>query len=73
MKVKKYDSLPLVRQYYETLDDLGRIINRSRVTVFRKLEKESFTQREKELIADDLIRRNLSSGVKETIELLFGR
>ena len=73
MNARKYTSLPLVRQHYTNLDELGFIINKSRLTVFRKLKNNSFTQREKEMIADDLIKRQVSSGTKETIEEFFGR
>lgn len=72
MKTQSHNTLPELRRAYDSLDDLGRVINRTRVTVFRKLLNESFTQREKELISNDLISRGIETGVKETIEKYFG-
>lgn len=72
MKVQAHNTFPELRRRYDSLDDLGRVINRTRVTVFRKLLNESFTQREKELISNDLISRGIETGVKETIEKYFG-
>lgn len=71
MRPRIYDTLPLIRQVYDTLDEIAEVINRSRVTVFRKLSNDSFTQREKELIVKDLIAREIETDVKEAIEKYF--
>lgn len=66
-----YQTYPLLRRQYDSLDDLGAVINRSRLTIFRRLNGE-FTQREKELIAKDLINRGVENDIKETIKKYFG-
>lgn len=66
-----YQTYPLLRRQYDSLDDLGAVINRSRLTIFRRLNGE-FTQREKELIAKDLISRGVENDIKETIKKYFG-
>lgn len=73
MRARTHNTLPLLRQSYDRIDDLADIINRTRVTVFHKLANETFTQREKELIARDLINRGIETEIKETIKKYFGK
>ena len=72
MRAGTYDTFPLLRRSYASADALGKIINRSRVTVIRKLAYNEFTQKEKELIAKDLIDRGLEEDVKDIIQKYFG-
>lgn len=72
MRAVKHNSFPLLRCVYSNLDELAEVINRNRITVFRKLAYNEFTQRDKELIAKDLIDRGIEEDVKDTIQKYFG-
>lgn len=72
MKPGVHDTYPLIRRAYDTLEELAEVINRNRITVFRRLSDKTFTQREKELIAKDLISRGIETNISETIEKYFG-
>lgn len=72
MRAGTYDTFPLLRRSYESADQIGKIINRSRVAVLGKLREGAFTQKEKELIAKDLIDRGLEEDVKDIIQKYFG-
>lgn len=54
-----------LRRCYDTILDLGRVINRGRTTTWRKLKGETeFTAGEMYLILRDLV----SKGIEQTIE-----
>lgn len=54
-----------LRRCYDRIEDLGRVINRGRTTVWRKLKGETdFTAGEMFLILRDLVSR----GIETTIE-----
>lgn len=72
MKTGTYDTFPLLRRRYNSAEELGEIINRSRVSVLNKLREGAFTQKEKELVAKNLIARGIESDIKETIQKYFG-
>lgn len=72
MRAVKHNSFPLLRCVYSNLDELAEVINRNRITVFRKLAYNEFTQRDKELIAKDLIRRGKAEDKEQAIQTFFG-
>lgn len=72
MRAGTYDTFPLLRRRYNSAEEIGSIINRSRVAVLSKLREGAFTQKEKELIAKNLIDRGIESDTKETIQKYFG-
>lgn len=72
LRAGTHDTFPLLRRTYESADEIGKIINRNRITVFRKLAYNEFTQRDKELIAKDLIDRGIEEDVKDIIQKYFG-
>lgn len=72
MRVGMYSTFPQLRQVYNSAEELGEIINRSRVSVLNKLREGAFTQKEKELVAKNLIARGIESDIKETIQKYFG-
>ena len=72
MRVGMYSTFPQLRQVYNSAEELGEIINRSRVSVLNKLREGAFTQKEKELVVKNLIARGIESDIKETIQKYFG-
>ena len=72
MRAVKHYSFPLLRCVYSNLDELAEVINRSRVTVFRKLAYDEFTDKDKDLIAKDLIRRGKAEDKDQAIQTFFG-
>ena len=65
MKASTNNSYPELRRCYDRIDDLGRVINRKRTTVWKKLKGETeFTAGEMFLILRDLVAR----GIEETVE-----
>lgn len=54
MKCVTSGSFPELRKNYPSFAKLGEVINRSRVTVHRKLSETGFTDLEKVLILKDL-------------------
>ena len=72
MRAVKHNSFPLLRCVYSNLDELAEVINRNRITVFRKLAYNEFTQRDKELIAKDLIQRGKAEDKEQAIQTFFG-
>lgn len=65
MKASTNNAFPELRRCYDRIDDLGRVINRKRTTVWKKLKGETeFTAGEMFLILRDLVAR----GIEETVE-----
>lgn len=62
MKASTNNSFPELRRCYDRIDDLGRVINRKRTTVWKKLKGETdFTVGEMFLIL-------VARGIEETVE-----
>lgn len=62
MKPATNDLYPVLRRRYSTVEQLGRVINRSRTSVWRRLKGEvEFTAGDMFLILDDLIRRGFET------------
>lgn len=72
MRSAKYSNYPLLRRTYANLEELAQVINRNRITVFRKLAYDEFTKRDKELIAQDLRKRGEEGNTQELIIKYFG-
>ena len=74
MKTGKFETFATLRRCYDTLEDLGAIINKGRLATFRRLKGENdFTIREQGLILDDLIRRGIETAKEpETYIKYFG-
>lgn len=72
MRTGFYQTYPLLRREYTNLNELSKVINRSKTTVFRRLSLEEFTPNDKRLIAEDLIRRGKGTNAEEIIKEYFG-
>ena len=74
MKIRDYSAFPQLRQQYDTLADIGEVINRGKTTVCHRLSgASSWKAKEKCLILDDLIRRGVETEkTPETFKKYFG-
>lgn len=50
MRVYTSNSYPKLREIFRSFEDLGEVINKSRVTVSRKMNGSGFTEKEQILI-----------------------
>lgn len=74
MRATQNNQFAALRRVYDNLEQLGRIINRGRVTVCGRLQGATpWKTTEKELILDDLIRRGIEKTKDpETFNKYFG-
>lgn len=72
MKQGKCSTFPVLRRAYGSLDELAAVICKNRVTACRKLQNGNFTNKEKEAIAEDLVKRGAATNRNQAIEIISG-
>lgn len=70
MKQGTFNTFPQLRRSYQSVKELGEVINRGRTTTIKKLNEGRFTTQEKKLIAADLVKKNRAENIAEALTFL---
>lgn len=70
MKQGTFNTFPQLRRSYQSVKELGEVINRGRTTTIKKLNEGCFTTQEKKLIAADLVKKNMAENIAEALTFL---